>query len=1268
MSKPKCPTCNSDMVLRTAKKGANLGGQFWGCSKFPSCKGIRQLEATAPGEGEPQPAGQSTSHAGVSATHSVDWRESRRRLAWSYEYVQVGAGSPLFASKIEPSKSVERLLSQTLLLKARGRDTAPVEEILAGPLAVAEKILLRGRLPLATLEVERSVLESTGLLNLVDDLGQYGDAQGWDWRKAPPAWSVEPLLARRDFEPNAELQEEIGSDCAVLDSPIEARFLQLVAAQLPAIPHWLTPQVPVANLVVDPAAGGVDGRRVDFVWYHPRGGDALVVEIDGPEHDPVVDKARDEALKAAGIKVFRIPNDEVLQGNGPALDALISRFRDAVQPAGDADTGATKGGQFSLECAWGAKLQLAIIRAVQEGFLQVGASLWCIRVETPFASSIDAARGLMVLLHAIERLYGTQVTPLEVLLQHVGGGSWSLFMEEEQWVQRESGAFDPADAADVTIRLEPDAGAWAAYPPGDAEILVRPAFLPRDFSAGHAVGSRAQLRTPVSLPEAIPHMTSLLRAIFRKQAFREGQAQAVYNALRGSDSIVLLPTGGGKSIIYQLSGLLSPGITLVIDPIVALIEDQIRGLRMYGIDRALGISSSSGTQEDKRRLMRSAERGEFFFVLVSPERMQSPQFRDTLRALSQMTRINLAVIDEAHCVSEWGHDFRPSYLNLARNLRRLGASDGAPPTLLALTGTASRAVLRDMVADLELETKARDSIVRPKTFDRKELSYRIVETDHRNAKVDLRGILMSLPQEFRSTNADFYTPAGRGTKSGLVFTQFARPRDGGVIDLRDHIKSVTGAPATIYSGGAPLKSMNAREWTEEKRENARRFMSNDIPVLVATKAFGMGIDKPNIRYTVHYGMPGSLESFYQEAGRAGRDRQPARCIVLFSRPEPAVEARLDLVNASLSDLTSEYNKTNRDARGDLGGALYFHLNSFKDPESEVGDVKKMMLRFQSLTAGSSIEFPIAREDDEKRRDEKALFRLVQVGFLADYEVDYGSAIFRAVGGSRDTNVTADRVLDYVRRSDIGRVADVQNRLAAFRGQTSDQAILDCVGILIGYCYDTIERARRRAIFEAMEAAKQGRDPERFRRRLLDYLQEGMDPDAFQSLVGSETINFDTCVEMVGKVNNAVEAGELRGITIRFLESYPDHPALLMLRAVSESMSEDCDDSVVLDSLRNLFGAAAAKYSIARAPLDDILRKVATIGATRSATLLPALLLAVEDVSYFSSDRKHEYEALVRQSMTVAPSDTEDVVLVSKFKAALIAAHSAVKAAGYLSRE
>ena len=289
------------MKLRMAGKGSNKGGQFWGCSKYPPCEGTRKFDPAAPADEAAPSTDQPTLRPTFSVSHSIDWRESRRRLAWNYEYVQVGAGSPLFASKVGSSKEVERLLSQTLVLRARGRETAPVEDILAGPLAVAEKILLRGRLPLATLEVERSVLVSTGLIALVDDLGGGDDSLGWDWKKSPPAWAIEPLLLRRDFEPNVELLEEAGSDGAVLDSPIEARFLELVAAKHPSIPHWLSPQVPLANLVVDSGASGVDGRRVDFVWYHPYSRDALIVEIDGPEHDVVVDAARDDLLKAAGM-------------------------------------------------------------------------------------------------------------------------------------------------------------------------------------------------------------------------------------------------------------------------------------------------------------------------------------------------------------------------------------------------------------------------------------------------------------------------------------------------------------------------------------------------------------------------------------------------------------------------------------------------------------------------------------------------------------------------------------------------------------------------------------------------------------------------------------------------------------------------------------------------------------------------------------------------------------------------------------------------------
>jgi hypothetical protein len=150
-----------------------------------------------------------------------------------------------------------------------------------------------------------------------------------------------------------------------------------------------------------------------------------------------------------------------------------------------------------------------------------------------------------------------------------------------------------------------------------------------------------------------------------------------------------------------------------------------------------------------------------------------------------------------------------------------------------------------MVADLELDSKAKSSIVRSASFDRKELRFRVVETDGRNAQADLRGVLMALPRDFQRTPADFYTPAGRHTFSGIVFTSFAKSRVGGVLDLRDQVKQATGASVTIYAGGAPHPGFDKRAWDEEKRANANRFMQNEATVLVATKASGMGIDKAN---------------------------------------------------------------------------------------------------------------------------------------------------------------------------------------------------------------------------------------------------------------------------------------------------------------------------------------------------------------------------------------------------------------------------------------
>ena len=220
----------------------------------------------------------------------------------------------------------------------------------------------------------------------------------------------------------------------------------------------------------------------------------------------------------------------------------------------------------------------------------------------------------------------------------------------------------------ISILVQRGASPFSEIASDEWDFIIRPAFLPVNLRVEQHFERVRQPISAESFEQAEPALTTLLRTIFRKYRFRHQQGEAVHNTLRHKDTVVLLPTGAGKSIVYQLAGLLMPGITIVVDPIVALIEDQVLGLQSHGIGRAIGIVSSMAGREKRDRLLRQIERGEYQFVLLSPERLQTPEFRGTMQALREISLVNLAVIDEAHCVSEWGHDFRPAYLNLANNL------------------------------------------------------------------------------------------------------------------------------------------------------------------------------------------------------------------------------------------------------------------------------------------------------------------------------------------------------------------------------------------------------------------------------------------------------------------------------------------------------------------------------------------------------------------------------------------------------------------------
>ena len=329
---------------------------------------------------------------------------------------------------------------------------------------------------------------------------------------------------------------------------------------------------------------------------------------------------------------------------------------------------------------------------------------------------------------------------------------------------------------------------------------------------------------------------SALQRHFGYDDFRPGQREAILSVLRGRDTLVVMPTGGGKSLCYQIPALVHRGLTLVVSPLIALMLDQVSALERRGIPAAL-VNSTLSSAEIEACLAR-AMAGELKLLYVAPERFASRLFR---RALQEM-EISLVAIDEAHCVCEWGHDFRPSYLRLRDVWPQIGR-----PQLVALTATATPEVRRDIVAELEL----RAARVLVRGFDRPNLRFTVRREER-------------LTEKSRALVAEL----GRREETAIVYASTRKS-----VEAVTELLRSAGVSAAAYHAGLPRAE---RAWVQQA------WTSGDVPVVVATNAFGMGIDKENVRRVVHFQMPDSLEAYYQEAGRAGRDGEPAECILLHS--------------------------------------------------------------------------------------------------------------------------------------------------------------------------------------------------------------------------------------------------------------------------------------------------------------------------------------------------------------------------------------------------
>ena len=334
------------------------------------------------------------------------------------------------------------------------------------------------------------------------------------------------------------------------------------------------------------------------------------------------------------------------------------------------------------------------------------------------------------------------------------------------------------------------------------------------------------------------------RAILHIRDLRPGQAEVIESVLAGRDTLAVMPTGSGKSLTYQLPSLWLPGPTLVVSPLLALIEDQVGKMKAASVPVAR--IDSTRTAKERAADLEAVREGKIKLVLITPESVCSPAVQEALAGV----KFSLFCVDEAHCVSQWGHDFRPAYLGLRRAAEVLGR-----PPILGLTATATPAIAEDVLVQLGMK----DSRVCRVSFHRPNLAFDVRKVA---GEADKLRILGKLIQRLR--------------RPGIVYCATVRAVDDLYVALRH--------------GKIPVERYNGKMTGDEREKSQASFMSSGRKVvMIATNAFGLGVDKPDIRYIIHYQMPGSPESYVQEAGRAGRDGKPARCVLLFQPDDIAIQ-------------------------------------------------------------------------------------------------------------------------------------------------------------------------------------------------------------------------------------------------------------------------------------------------------------------------------------------------------------------------------------------
>jgi ATP-dependent DNA helicase RecQ len=862
-------------------------------------------------------------------------------------------------------------------LLTRGLPTRAPLELAAAVLAAnwpgAENLLNEGK-------VNYGIVNQGGTLKF--PLNELTEPAAWEallWRALHP---LNPEL-RRD----TTLEQQLRS--WKLGSQAEAEFITKVLPDNTAeyLSQLLEPQTSLGELLnwshledellakrEKVSAGDFLDQATDFTIAlpypvnssanHKRG---IVLEVDGPQHhlppQSLLDIARDNATEKIDWLTVRVPVDDNFDQaperleplnellKQPYFQQLRANYENSLLDAPEGK----KALQLTLGPLAVARVQRVLLEVMQQ---ENDPRIW--RGDRPVKVAIverDVACGQLaveLLLLQLQRLYllaeveeRLKLPQIDLHIYHLAGFEQTARLGGLlASVTVRAGQPQAADGyglvLDVSMLQRPGFSA-AVELPGVQCLTIRTAHRPRTarrFRSAPLLAYPALVDYDPALEtypdpqgrqlERVRALDAFVQDIFRKQGLRNGQLPIISRALQGKNVLGLLPTGGGKSLTYQVAVLLQPGVALVIDPIKSLMQDQVEGLTRNWIDAATFLSSSVDGRPRKTLRLERLLAGEVLFMFAAPERLvMEADFRKWLGDMKKATpRVGFSycVIDEAHCVSEWGHNFRTPYLRLGANARAHCASyqDGKEVILFGLTATASFDVLADVQRELALDDD-QGAIIRTASMARPELHVRVKEVEKTlsgNAVGDamhqlLEEVLAEVPLALSDVNGKsslarpFEKPTektavvkrgdwnwggdkelfyqadenGRYGQAGLIFSP-QKKGSIGVISINDMLAKQNRPNPPLAVGHFMGTNDGAGAAAQAMAGMQTQFVESKLNMMVATKAFGMGIDKPNVRFTVHYGFPSSIESFVQEAGRAGRDGAAALNYILY-HPESA---------------------------------------------------------------------------------------------------------------------------------------------------------------------------------------------------------------------------------------------------------------------------------------------------------------------------------------------------------------------------------------------